>query len=818
MANSISFRTVATVLFMVVSTILVSLTVARQTASGRINHGQNDLRSVHDFFSKIVSPETAKVMAEDKHLKRSFLDVLEFTSGLTKRLAEKYDGIPQLQHASESVEKYRSILASDASVSKLPGRQLPNPFAGLDPTDPNGPVAMGMKSAVSSAFSSIGDSLLSDVGGAALFLGTGLGAGAAQGLNLASANMTAKVAAKVASNNGQQATGLNPAIMNLAMGASASVLGSVNVSSLAGSLGGGIDIKSVALSFAQGLGNGTSSGLQLSSRATALTAPPGNSTADIAGTFAFGLTKTVASNVNLSSMSLTGMFSNVNISQFTGGQAVSQIAVSLAEGIGNGVSSGLKFTQANLAPPQGNTVGDTLGAFGFGLTNSVASNINTTALLASGASNINFTQLMSKVNLGMTGMMFGAGLGGGAAAGLNLTNTLVDLPDPNSQEVPAVAGNFAFGLTRSFIGNVNATMLMQSASSSGTLSQLTQNLDIGSVAQGAAMGFIQGAGDAVNSMGGLQALINGTATMPMGTLPMNKMAFNDSVGGAATGFGMGLGGQGTIVGVQLLSQLNVTSLVQGFTSGSTGASTSTPATTAAAPSEAAPSNGTAAAKRSIHHPAEIIRRQAMAGAMIGPDNSFNLSLVINAGTISQLGQRVIDTLSCEGIGGIILLGLGLYESGTITLKTASGLNTTLIKQVLPAGVMRFTNGGNTYSIDGTIISNNIDNNLLGAASGVVVNGSPVITFAAFLVIHILLALLAFVLLAPLAITFDSVRNMLVRIRMQQVLIKLPTYVNLIWTFLMGPLALLSLVFGLLAGGSSGHFRTVHGVSTSRTPI
>lgn len=734
MANGVSLRTVAACLFMIMSTAFVFLTLAKHSSRAIDHH--HDLRS-DDLLSRLASPETIKVVTADKQLQRNYLDAIQITADLTKRLADKFNSIPEVREASEHVERYRSILASRTEADRLFPRQLPNPFSsdGMDSS-----IVAGMSKALGDVFSNIGTSLLSDVGGAALFLGSGLGAGAAQGLNLAPANMTKTVAAKVASDNGQQATGLNPAIMNAAMGATASLVGAVNVSSLTGTLGSlasGVDIKGIALGLAEGLGDGTSAGLQLSSKAAALQAPPGNTTAAIVGTFGFGLTKTVTSNFNTSALDvnkLTNMLQSVNISQFTGGQPVSQIALTLAQNVGNGAASGLKLTQAPLAPPAGNTVGDTLGAFGFGLVNSVTTNINMTEVLSS-AKNVDIKQFVGNVSFGQTGQSFGSGLGSGVAAGLKLTNAIADAPNPNNGDVPSVAGNFAFGLTKGLIENVNTTMLLASASSGG-LSQLTGSLDVGRVAQGAAMGVVQGAGDAINMMGGLQALINGTAMMPTGPLVTTQMNFNDSVGGAASGLGMGLGGQGTLVGVQLLSQLNVTSLISQFTGQSAAPATgvSTAMMSPAPASQPAGGNGTAVARRSYLLPEDIRRRQVQVGA-ISTNNSFNLSLVINADTISQLGQRAIDAIGCEGIGGMVLLGLGLFESGTISLNSVSSFNLTLIKQAIPQGTLRFTNNGNTYTIDGVVVSNNIDSNILAAAGGITVNGNPVINFVVFLVIH-----------------------------------------------------------------------------------
>lgn len=77
---------------------------------------------------------------------------------------------------------------------------------------------------------------------------------------------------------------------------------------------------------------------------------------------------------------------------------------------------------------------------------------------------------------------------------------------------------------------------------------------------------------------------------------------------------------------------------------------------------------------------------------------------------------------------------------------------------------------------------------------------------------VLLALLAFTTLLPLVITIDAARSILVRLGMHHVLPDIPRWMDIIWIFLMTPLALVALVFGSLAGGTSGHFRSAHGVS------
>lgn len=721
MVNQISLRRMAAGLLLVITAFFLSATTASSFSDSE-KHDEQETRSTDDFWSRalIVSPSTAKAMMEDRQLQDNFLDAVELTAGLAKRLAEAFETVPELQQASDNIETYRKRLQAADGVR--PTRRQMGGMAGA-----SAGLTSLLTNSVKAALSNAGNSLLQDVDGAAMFLGTGLGAGTAQGLNLASAQMTTQVAAKVAADNNMKATGINPAIQNAALGATASLLGAVNVSSLTSTASGAfgnIDIKGAVVSLATGLGNGTSAGLQLSPQAMTLQAPVGNSTGDIVGAFAFGLTKTVTSNIDVSRLvNMTG--GSFDVQKLTG-QPTSQIALSLAQGIGNGTASGLKLTQANIAPPTGTSAADTLGAFGFGLVDSIARNINTSSL-TSGFSSMNLSQSLDKINLAKTASSFGTGLGSGAASGLGLSSAIVGAPDPNGNDIPNIAGNFAFGLTKSVTQNFNISSIQ---SGNSQLSGLSTNLDVGRVAQGAAMGFIQGADDAVTSMGGLQALINGTAKMSTTPLPATSSTFNDSVGGAATGFGQGLGGQGTLAAVQLLSQINITSMLDGFVNGNNGNSGSDSA--AAAP--ASQSNATAAAKRTLFLPRDVVRRQTEVGA-ISTDNSFNLSVVINADSISSVSQRVIDALTCEGIGGFILMGLGLVQSGTISLNGASTTNTTLIKQVLPRGVMHFTSDGNIYQLDGTIIADNIDNDMLAAASGIIINGNPVITFTAFLIIH-----------------------------------------------------------------------------------
>lgn len=76
----------------------------------------------------------------------------------------------------------------------------------------------------------------------------------------------------------------------------------------------------------------------------------------------------------------------------------------------------------------------------------------------------------------------------------------------------------------------------------------------------------------------------------------------------------------------------------------------------------------------------------------------------------------------------------------------------------------------------------------------------------------MIALLAFLNLVPAALSLEASRNLLVRLKLSHVLPNVMRWVDIIWLYIMSPLALLGLLFGSLAGGNAAHFRTVHGVS------
>ncbi|KAF3356213.1 Myosin-2 [Verticillium dahliae VDG1] len=597
-----------------------------------------------------VTPETAQALENDIKLRRSILAMVDFTADMSNILATRYAS-PELHEATEVLQAYRSkMLRSipESEASAIEKRQLPSLGnligGGGDATPGAGGLMDGLGKLVSGGLSNIGSSLAADASGAGLFLGIGVGAGAAQGLNISTAERTTQIAAKVASDNKMEATGLNPTIQNLGVGLTSSLLGAVNVSSLAS----GIDVQSLVMSLAQGLGNGTVAGLNLNPAAPMLMVSNETSIANIAGTL------------------------------------------------------------------------------GFGLTQSVTSNIDTKAIIGS-LNNPNNTAAIMK-NLPDAAAGIGRGLGEGAAVGLGLQASMPvamrQMPD-GAIDILGVSQTFTKELTASFLQNGTASKLagmlggsmdMQPpANNAGgipsTISINGQSVEISRVAQGFASGLLQG--------------------------------------GAAAGLGAGIGGQGVLLVSMLIAN---------------------PTGTPADPS-----------------------------VNVDTSKGFNLSVIINAQTVSSAAQGGIDALTCQGVGGGLgNILLGLLRSKTISTGSLNNDNTTkTIRQVIPTGIIKIKNEGNTYNIDGGVIRESFGNNILGAVNGIEINGMKLAAWIAFIVIHILFAIVAFVNVLPIALGLESVRNLLHKANLPHILPKIPKWNNIMWLFVIAPSILIVFVFGVI---------------------
>ncbi|TDZ48280.1 hypothetical protein CTRI78_v008312 [Colletotrichum trifolii] len=765
---------------------------------------KQDLSSWGQALDSIISAETLDTIGNDPKLRRALLSMVDYTADLSDALVARYES-PQAEETRQLLRDYREKVkrnienlssgaelqpkvvnkrqfpgfpgffggaASAAGAANpadtptgpspsnplgLPGLPgLPSPGAGGNGAGQGGggggglPGLPGLPGAgggggggdtggilgpliqpLKDGLSNIGGQLVKNLDGPAMFLGIGVGAGAAQGLNLSTAERTTEIAAKVAADNKMEATGLNPAIQNLGVGLTSTILSSIDLNNLSGNVTN--QLQPIAMSLATGIGNGTVSGLKLNANAANLEPVNDSSIPNVVGTFGFALTKSIASNIDVKSL----------------------------------------FSQAN--------------------------NSNTTATI------------MRILPAAASG--FGKGLGQGATVGLGLQPDaavpMQQMPD-GQIDFGGITQTFAKGLTSSFLQNGTANELFNRIGSSvksqagggggipSTINFNGQNIQVSRVAQGFARGFLQGAGDAIQGMGGVQSLVNGNSTMP-DALPESKVQFDDSLGGAASGFGVGIGGQGVLV---------VTGLIKN-PRGVQNAAQAAPAPASAPPN--------APKQRSL----DLVPRQEPRPVVsVNTTDGFNLSVVINAQTISMAAQAGVDALTCQGVGGIGLIFLGLVRSKTVPLDSFNngGNVTNVLKQAIPTGIINIANEGNTYAIDGQAIKDSIGGNIINAAGGIEINGMKLPAWIAFLVLHILFAIVAYINVLPLAIGLEHLRNLLLRINAPQVLPNVHKWNNIMWLFVMGPSLVVVLVFGVLVFGKSSHFRTAHGIISLLTTL
>ncbi|KAK1671268.1 hypothetical protein BDP55DRAFT_753042 [Colletotrichum godetiae] len=734
---------------------------------------KRELGSWGQAIDAIVTPDTVEAIGNDPRLRRTLMSMVDYTFDLTDQLAARYES-PQLQETKEALQEYKEQIRrsleglrdDEESSSQLHKRQFPSlgelfgaaaagggadgggggggtgplglpglpglPTPGGGGADGGGMSAgilSGLLQPLKDGLSNVGNQLVANLNGPGMFLGIGVGAGAAQGLNLSTQAKTMEVAAKVAADNKMEATGLNPAIQNLGVGLTSTLLGAIDFNSLGGNITN--QLQPIALSLATGLGNGTVAGLKLNANAANLEPVNDSSIPNVIGTFGFGLTKTVAANIDINQL----------------------------------------FNSAN--------------------------NPNTTK------------QIMRILPAAASG--FGKGLGQGATVGLGLQPDsavpMQQMPD-DQIDFGGISQTFAKGLTSSFLQNGTATELLNKVGGSmnanqngggipATIKFNGMDIQVSKVAQGFARGFLQGAGDAIQGMGGVQSLFEGNATVPAGAMPDAKVQFDDSLGGAASGFGVGIGGQGVLVAYGLASNPRGNPLP-------------------AANTPAAPAASTPARRRDV----ELVSRQDPPPVVsVNTTEGFNLSVVINAQTISMAAQAGVNALTCQGVGGLGLIGFGLIRSKTIALDSFNNGNVTkTAKQVIPTGIIKISNEGHSYAIDGQVIRDSLGNSIINAANGIEVNGFKLPGWIAFLVLHILFAIIAYINILPLAIGLEHMRNLLLRINAPQILPNVQKWNNIMWLFIMGPSVVVVLIFGILVTAKSSHFRTAHGIISLFTTL
>ncbi|XWX00072.1 hypothetical protein V2A60_008089 [Cordyceps javanica] len=678
----------------------------------------------------------------------------------------------------------------------------PAPASNADLPGIAGTFAFGLSNALTDSLNVSGQSLAAmlppiDLTSAALSVGDGIGAGAAQGLKLAQNDTSGGFGATSGPSAAPSMADLPKIAGALAFGASKSLTGSLNTSgaSLSSILPADLDIGGVVLSAGRGLGGGASAGLGLAAAPNGISsrAVP-NPLADVAGLvekFTFGLGNSFTDKINLTSQA----------SKF--GAALPSVdlgatVLSAGSGLGLGLAKGLDLAPKDAVPPPApkslKDIPQLAGTFAFGLSDALSSKLNISQL--TGDLTKNAGGLVAKFAAPVASGL-GKGIGSGAAVGLGLqsgppgaTSQKKEATKDGEIDAEGLAQGFAEGLTSQFLANDTAGELIRRVSGSngtagggggGGAGSLLSGINVPRVANGLARGLLTGAGDGVQALGGIGAIINGTTSAPTAAVADTKIDFDDSAGGAAVGFGQGLGTSAVVTLQKLLSR---------------GSSTSSSSS----------SSPPGPQRRDL---AVFDRRQNSDA----PPPPLNLSQFADPKVISAIAQKGIDVLTCDGVAGAFLILLGLQKSGTVSGGGDLGGNTIdTVKSLIPKGTIRVESQGNTFAIDGTKLADNLGKPGADLTATLAVNGSPVKTYAAFLVVHIASALIGLYVLWPLILILVSFQNMATRFRVP---VRLPGWTaktsKIVRLFVIAPFLVLILVFGIAAGAASGHFRTAHGI-------
>ncbi|KAF7871659.1 hypothetical protein EAF04_003766 [Stromatinia cepivora] len=649
-------------------------------------------------------------------------------------------------------------------------------------------------------------------------LGSGLGGGTASGLGL---NKSA-----VAAPNG---TGIPSIIGNLGNGLTQSLFSNIDMSKLMGGLPTGM-LQSAVVSAGKGLGEGAAQGLNLPintatmmkmemKRAAKAAAAGTNATGpglDI-DMVAYGFTKSLSSSflgaVDVQKLASQAM-SGSNASSMVG-----PALVGAGSGLGAGAAQGLGLSDAAAAPSTGPDAAAPEVARNFAY-------VLTTNFLANGTLQTLQTKLMSIMSmtnisavLAPAALGVGSGIGQGTAVGLGLQDPST-AQTPMDGDIATTARAFTFGLTSNFLANGTVSRLQAKAASllgggsnssaGGMMMPALQGVSVSKAAEGLARGLVDGAGQSISTMGGLQAILNGadpTKVMQAATPIFKTIDFNDTTMGAATSFGQGLGGQGVALIAQMLGKSMSTSS-DGSTIARRGNGLEAPAPISS--SDAPASNLSSPAMRArSYRPSSIIRRTVPVAPTfpklkldkrVDADTKLNISDItsglvsgVNATSLNVIIQKSVDTLTCEGVGGIVQIGLGLYFGGSIPPSLLSGGNI-----MLPDTDFTIENQGNEFKIN-------------PAEKDIEVNGVPIIRLVILIVGHALLVIIVYFIAIPFALLLSSGNEIATMLGRPHIWASAPKTRFYIWVFAVMPLSLGGFIMGVLLLGSASHVNTFHGV-------
>lgn len=547
-----------------------------------------------------------------------------------------------------------------------------------------------------------------------LGLSQGIGSGAVSGLNISQVPPPSEANSDI------------PSLLRVfGFGLSQSVTSSIPLQNLAALVPGGMggltqQLPSAVLNLAQGLGNGAVTGLKLAN-----VPPPSENTSipAIAGTFGYGLSNSVTSNINVANL----------LAQAGGTSGITaqapQIALGLGQGLGNGAVTGLKLNM--VAPPNGSSPADIAGSLGYGLTQSVTSNLN----LGSLGSAINPQLLLQQLPQAAAGL--GRGLGAGVPIGLGIQPDPGPVVGPNGtkSDVGAITEDFGTGLTSGFLANGTLAKVLASGAGSGLLPKI----DVAAAANGLGRGLTQGATDAITAMGGFNALLNGNATVPTGPIVSTPVQFNDSLNGAAIGLGEGLGTGGALAVQKILTSGALTDITKNFTKrfmGMVEVGASMPVAPrsvalldprqamAAPPDTAAPPVSSVPASV----PATVPAFTTPTPPQREENLKFNITNLITTETLSRVVQRGLDAITPRGFGGLALFGQSAF-------KQPKKFDIDRFKPFLPPGDVVFTSEGHRYALNPRRSIELADTGVLNAVNAISVDGWSFTTLFIFIALH-----------------------------------------------------------------------------------
>ncbi|KAJ8112280.1 hypothetical protein OPT61_g5317 [Boeremia exigua] len=734
-------------------------------------------------LTTFLSTETITALKEDARLHHALLGLTESLARSSCDIGQRYgigtmeefgvtlkDSITELRKRNDVVVQSRGLLED---ISQAAGSLL-------------GGLGLNTTGGLSGIIGNIGNSLTEGLATPALFLGIGVGVGATTGLNITDIKTATAQASKVAASFNATATGINLAAQNLGNGLAGQIAPALGQS--------GLSIGPAAFSLASGIGNSTAKALNLTDQEFL----PSNASGieAIAGNLGLGLSVPIVSKIDFQAVMKSAGNSDIGASLM---QQLPQIAAAAGNGLGEGARNGLGLglnqtnqpvnslqrRQMSKDPLQGLDLPGAVNQFTKGLSQSLLTGVDVASL----TSNLNLTSNLGNMLDPSTFPALAAGAGSGIGMGISIGLAFKPADAPSliaqsgsvsgdNMQAAAVAETFTQNLVSNFLFNSTVVTSVGSTFANST-PQFLKDADIAKAAEGFARGAIEGVSTALSSIGGLQNLLSGNfsedALMNVPVLDATK--FDDSLNGSAVSFARGFTGEGTILVGNVLKSFN--------------------------------KNVTTAKSKLKHRDVGDLTLDAV----IIPYNPLNarqarettstapsIPIAINEATLMGGGQLVIDTLTCQGIGGLASAALGAMSASKDKKGMMDVMNVPLDPRVLgslPQGPIEFTSDGNTFRV------------VLRDAE-ISINGLPVIPFGVLTALHVLFIMLAFLLTLPLYLILGVVWRL-------SILAGFPVNEakNKKWRFglliTFGISALIGIILGIAGMGNSRHFRDAHGI-------